>query len=172
VAVLPRTETAEADNKSRGELITPRFPIKQWNTFIEDDAVQADTYDFTEDGIDLQKKQVNKLIRDGDMIPLILEQSGKTEVALGETNWQAGTRLTFLLHDPTPQLLKRLSGSRKPSRKIVKPTQEAPEQPDTPIPAKESPRTNPQKPPASPQQPSPSTQPPSSQKNEGTQPVG
>ncbi|MEO0770212.1 MAG: NAD-binding protein, partial [Cyanobacteria bacterium J06649_4] len=125
VAVLPRIESTETDNTSRGEVRTPRFSVKQWNTFIEDDAVQTDTYSFTEDGLDLQRQQVNKLIRAGDMIPLITEQDGKLEVALGETDWQAGSQLTFLLHDPTPQLIKRLSGSRKPSRKIVKPTQDA-----------------------------------------------
>ncbi|MEL6855050.1 MAG: cation:proton antiporter [Cyanobacteria bacterium J06606_4] len=130
VAVLPRTETGESDTYNRGDLQTPRFPVKQWNTFIKDDAVQTGTYDFTEDALDLQREQVNKLIREGDMIPLIVEQKGKeqkgkVEVALGETVWQAGSQLTYLLHDPTPQLIKRLSGARKPSRQIVKPTKEA-----------------------------------------------
>jgi len=121
-AVLPRTESPETKTQNRGDIRTPRFPVKQWNTFIADDAVQTSTYDFTEDAIEPQREQVNKLIQDGDMIPLIVEQTGKTEVALGATNWQAGTRLTCLLHDPTPQLIKRLSGARKPSRQIVKPT--------------------------------------------------
>ncbi|MEL6262191.1 MAG: cation:proton antiporter [Cyanobacteria bacterium J06626_6] len=135
VAVLPRTETGETDTQNRGGLQTPRFPVKQWNTFIKDDAVQTGTYDFTEDAIELQRDQVNKLIREGDLIPLIVElkgkeqkgkdQKGKVEVALGETGWQAGSHLTYLLHDPTPQLIKRLSGARKPSRQIVKPTREA-----------------------------------------------
>ncbi|MEL6470820.1 MAG: cation:proton antiporter [Cyanobacteria bacterium J06623_4] len=135
VAVLPRTESSESDTHNRGDLRTPRFPVKQWNTFIQDDAVQTGTYDFTEDALELQRDQVNKLIREGDMIPLIVEQKrkeqkskdqkGKVEVALGETAWQAGSQLTYLLHDPTPQLIKRLSGTRKPSRQIVKPTKEA-----------------------------------------------
>lgn len=122
VAVLPRATDAETDSKSRGDIRTPRLSVKTWNTFITDDAVQSSTYDFTEDAIEPQREQVNKMIRDGDMIPLITEQAGKIEVALGETSWPAGSKLTYLLHDPTPQLLKRLSGARKPSRQIVKPT--------------------------------------------------
>ncbi|MEL7333122.1 MAG: NAD-binding protein, partial [Cyanobacteria bacterium J06560_2] len=124
-AVLPRKEAGQKA-KNRGELRTPRLPVKQWNTFIKDDAVQTDTYDFTEEAIALQREQVNKLIESGDMVPLITEQDGKVEVMLDEIEWQAGSRLTYLLHDPTPQLIKRLSGARKPSRQIVKPTAESP----------------------------------------------
>ncbi|MEM6867747.1 MAG: cation:proton antiporter [Cyanobacteria bacterium P01_C01_bin.121] len=125
-AVLPRTESGEPKDKNRGELQTPRLPVKQWNTFIQDDAVQAGTYDFTEDALELQREQVNKLIKAGDMVPLVCEQADTLEVALSERPWKAGSRLTFLLHDPTPQLIKRLSGARKPSRQLIKPTNDGP----------------------------------------------
>jgi len=123
-AVLPRTETEETSTQQRGELQTPRLPVKQWNTFIQDDAVQTGTYDFTEDSLALQCEQVNNLIKAGDMVPLVSEQADKLEVVLGTRQWKAGSKLTYLLHDPTPQLIKRLSGARKPSRQIIKPTKE------------------------------------------------
>jgi NhaP-type Na+/H+ or K+/H+ antiporter len=121
---LPRREASETDDSSRGELRTPRLPVKQWNTYIADDAVQKGTYEFTTEAINAQREQVNKLIREGDMAPLVTEQNGKLEVALGEADWPVGSQLIYLLHDPTPQLIKRLSGARRPSRQIVKPTQE------------------------------------------------
>lgn len=124
-AVLPRRESGEAA-KNRGDLRTPRFPVKQWNTFITDDAVERGSYEFTAEAIAAQRDQVNRLIREGDMVPLVTEQNGKLEVALDETNWQASSKLIYLLHDPTPQLIKRLSGARKPSRQLVKPTTEKP----------------------------------------------
>lgn len=127
-AVLPRTESVESKDKNRGELQTPRLPVKQWNTFIQDDAVQAGTYDFTEDALELQREQVNKLIKAGDMVPLVSEQADTLEVVLSERQWKAGSRLTFLLHDPTPQLIKRLSGARKPSRQLIKPTNDGPKE--------------------------------------------
>ncbi|MEM9151242.1 MAG: NAD-binding protein, partial [Cyanobacteria bacterium P01_F01_bin.3] len=127
-AVLPRTESVEPKDKNRGELQTPRLPVKQWNTFIQDDAVQAGTYDFTEDALELQREQVNKLIKAGDMVPLVSEQADTLEVVLSERQWKAGSRLTFLLHDPTPQLIKRLSGARKPSRQLIKPTNDGPKE--------------------------------------------
>lgn len=131
-AVLPRAKIGTADatknDKARGDVKTPRLPVKKWNTYITDDAVQMGTYDFTEDAIALQRDQVNNLIKDGDVIPLVIEQAKQLEVVLGETEWPTGSQLTYLIHDPTPQLLKRLSGTRKPSRQIIKPTSE-----DSPI---------------------------------------
>lgn len=124
-AVLPRRESGEAAT-SRGDLRTPRLPVKQWNTFITDDAVERGTYEFTEETIMAQRDQVNRLIQEGDMVPLVTEQNGQLEVALDKTNWQASSKLVYLLHDPTPQLIKRLSGTRKPSRQLVKPTTEKP----------------------------------------------
>ncbi len=126
VAVLPRTEEEEAGAKSRGDLRTPRLPVKRWNTFIADDAVERGVYEFTAESIEAQREQVNKLIRSGDMVPLVIEKNGKLEVALGENDWQLQTKLVYLLHDPTPQLIKRLSGARKPSRQLVKPVAEKP----------------------------------------------
>ena len=67
------------------------------------------------------REQVNKLIREGDMVPLVIEQDDKLEVALGETEWPVGSKLICLLHDSTPPMLKRLSGARKPSRQLLKP---------------------------------------------------
>ncbi|MEM6449724.1 MAG: cation:proton antiporter [Cyanobacteria bacterium P01_D01_bin.105] len=118
VAALPRSE--EADPENRGELRTPRFPVKQWNTYIVDDAFERATYEFTSDELEDQRAQINKLIRNGEMLPLAVEQNGKLELVLGERDWQAGRQLTFLLHDPTPKLMKMLSGARKPSRKLEK----------------------------------------------------
>ncbi|MEL6813226.1 MAG: cation:proton antiporter [Cyanobacteria bacterium J06598_3] len=137
VAVLPRTEAGEDESKSRGELRTPRLPVKQWNTFLADDAFEKGTYEFTAEAIAAQREQVNKLIRAGDMVPLVIKKEGKLKVALGENNWQAESTLVYLLHDPTPQLLKRLSGARKPSRQLVKPTAEKPtDNPTGPLPEK------------------------------------
>ena len=127
-AVLPRLDESEPVVKSianRGDLRTPRLPVKQWNTYIADDAVDVGIYAFTEETIEAQREQVNKLIDAGDMVPLVIELGDKIEVAMSERSWMAGSKLTYLLHDPTPQLIKRLSGGgRKPSRQIVKPTEE------------------------------------------------
>lgn len=120
-AVLPRPEAGEAGSLSRGDVRTPRLSVKQWNTFIADDAFERGTYEFTEDAIAAQREQVNKLIREGDMVPLVIEQDDKLEVALGETEWPINSKLICLLHDSTPPMIKRLSGARKPSRQLLKP---------------------------------------------------
>ena len=128
IAVLPRLDESDPMAKSvmnRGELRTPRLPVKQWNTYIADDAVDVGIYEFTEETIEAQREQVNKLVDSGDMVPLVVALGDTIEVAMSERNWIPGSKLTYLLHDPTPQLIKRLSGGgRKPSRQIVKPTEE------------------------------------------------
>ncbi|MEL6779505.1 MAG: cation:proton antiporter [Cyanobacteria bacterium J06597_16] len=133
VAVLPRkvqakeglpTEGVAKADQNRGDVRTPRMSVKRWNTFIADDAVEKGRYEFTADSLEAQREQVNKLIRSGDMVPLVIEQNDKLEVALGEDKWPADSKLVYFLHDPTPQLIKRLSGARKPSRQLVKPPPE------------------------------------------------
>jgi len=117
-AALPRTD--ETDTKSRGDVQTPRLPVKQWNTYIADDAFEKGTYEFTEEDLENQQAQVNKLIRSGEMLPMAIEKGGKLELVLGESSWPSGGQLTCILHDPTPKLMKMLSGARKPSRKLEK----------------------------------------------------
>ena len=123
-AVLPQAAEGEKAD-SRKEIRTLRLPVKQWNTFIADDAVETDTYDFTDEAIEAQRDRVNKLIQDGDLVPLVVKQSGKLEVALAKRDWQVGDQITYLLHDPTPQLIKRLSGARKPARQLMETVKKA-----------------------------------------------
>ena len=51
------------------------------------------------------------MVQAGELAPLLLERQGYLQVVSATQIWQAGDRIIYLLYDPTPKLLKRLSGS-------------------------------------------------------------
>ena len=59
------------------------------------------------------------MITAGDLLPITLQRNGKLDVVLGPDTWQPGDTITYLMHDPTPQLLKRLSGGKRTGRLVT-----------------------------------------------------
>jgi hypothetical protein len=47
---------------------------------------------------------------------LLLEREDTFQVMAAEDEWKAGDLIIYLLHDPKPALLKRLSGAKNPLR--------------------------------------------------------
>ncbi|MBE9076720.1 cation:proton antiporter [Romeria aff. gracilis LEGE 07310] len=124
-AVLPRETDTNNKPTSRDALLLPRLSVKTWNSYIKDNRYERGEIQLTQSQLEAQRDRLNKLIRNGDMIPLALQRDEKLDLALVNSDWRAGDRLTYLLHDPTPQLLKRLSGGRSPSRLAVEPLTKA-----------------------------------------------
>ncbi|OZH54563.1 hypothetical protein AFK68_10145 [Hydrocoleum sp. CS-953] len=53
------------------------------------------------------------MIKSGEFIPILIERQGSLQVFPATENWQPGDQIIYLLHDPKPKLLKRLSGSQQ-----------------------------------------------------------
>ncbi|NEP16843.1 MAG: sodium:proton antiporter [Leptolyngbya sp. SIO4C1] len=121
LAVLPRSDAEKPlpEVKRKSKILRPKLPIKTWNTYLNDNAVQLGKTQLQADQLDEQREQLNKLAADGDMMPLILQRDAKLDIAFSKEGWQAGDTITYLLHDPTPQLIKRLSGGRRTGRLIA-----------------------------------------------------
>ncbi|MEM1252849.1 MAG: cation:proton antiporter [Cyanobacteria bacterium P01_H01_bin.21] len=136
LAVLPRSE-AEAEPKpnGKGKKVTPTpLPIKTWITYLKDDAAELKTTQLQPEEFEKQREQLNKLIGSGDLLPITLQRNGKLDVVLGQGTWQPGDTVTYLMHDPTPQLLKRLSGGKRTGRLVsdtLPPSKEATPLPET-----------------------------------------
>lgn len=115
LAVYPRDP--QAKNKSKVlQAFLPEFKLKTWNQHLNDEQVKLGTMTLKDPGFSLQKIQLQALIRTGDLLPLFVERDDKINlIAAGET-WQVGDRLIYLLHDPRPDLLKRLSGGNQSTR--------------------------------------------------------
>jgi hypothetical protein len=67
----------------------------------------------------MQRAHLRALIRSKDLMPLLIKREDQLWVSLTEADWQAGDRIVYLLHDPKPKLLQRLSGGSRPSRLTV-----------------------------------------------------
>lgn len=108
----PQTKTTVNREKIQQAFI-PDLPLKQWNSYLEDREVKLGETVLREPGLEFQRAHLQALIRSGELIPLLLERNGNLQVIPASESWQAGDQIIYLLHDPKPQLLKRLSGSEK-----------------------------------------------------------
>jgi len=156
VAVMPkedlekeRATTSAAGKKSKnsknsstqkaaaGKTIAPKtIALKLWNSHLRTGAVRLGETQLRSDGALMQRAHLRALIRSGELIPLVVKRNNRMWVALTEEdNWKAGDRLIYLLHDPKPKLLQRLSGGSRPNKLNVEilPTVE-----DVPLPTKVS----------------------------------
>ncbi|MGD1910136.1 MAG: cation:proton antiporter [Rivularia sp. (in: cyanobacteria)] len=118
LAVFPRDPQAGGSkNKSKVlQAFLPDFKIKTWNQHLNDRQVKLGTMTLKNPGFSLQKIQLQALIRTGDLLPLFIERDDKIQVMAASETWQVGDRLIYLLHDPRPDLLKRLSGTNQSTR--------------------------------------------------------
>jgi NhaP-type Na+/H+ or K+/H+ antiporter len=108
----PQTKTTVNREKIQQAFI-PDLPLKQWNSYLEDREVKLGETVLREPGLEFQRAHLQALIRSGELIPLLIERNGNLQVIPASESWQAGDQIIYLLHDPKPQLLKRLSGSEK-----------------------------------------------------------
>jgi NhaP-type Na+/H+ or K+/H+ antiporter len=114
LAVFPRdpqATTSTNENKVNQALI-PDLPIKTWNEYINDGRVKLGTTTLNESDFDLQQAHMQALIKAGELIPLLVERDKHLQVMPAAEEWEVGDRIIYLLHDPRPHLLKRLSGAR------------------------------------------------------------
>ncbi|MEM9266763.1 MAG: cation:proton antiporter [Cyanobacteria bacterium P01_F01_bin.13] len=121
LAILPRSdkETEQKPNGKGSKVTSTPLAIKTWNTYLKDDAAELSTTQLQLENFEKQRDQLNKLITGGDVLPITLQRNGKLDVVLGPATWQPGDTVTYLIHDPTPQLLKRLSGGKRTGRLIT-----------------------------------------------------
>jgi NhaP-type Na+/H+ or K+/H+ antiporter len=112
-AVYPRDPQASLPaNKAKiSQPFLPDLPSKNWNQFISDGEVKLGETELKQPGFAFQVAHLQALMRSKELIPLLREREGHLQVVPASETWQPGDRIIYLLHDPKPKLLKRLSGS-------------------------------------------------------------
>ena len=55
-------------------------------------------------------------MRSGELLPLLIKRQGNLQIVRSDEDWLAEDEIFYLLHDPRPNLLKRLSGGVQTSR--------------------------------------------------------
>lgn len=134
LAVFPRDPQAStpADKNKIHQAFVPDLPLKTWNKYLSDRRVKLGTTMLEEPGFSFQQSHLQALIRSGELVPLLVEQEERFQVVPATEDWQPGDRIIYLLHDPRPSLLKRLSGASQSNRLTL---EKLPEVEEVPIPS-------------------------------------
>ncbi|GBF82821.1 cation:proton antiporter [Aphanothece sacrum] len=93
--------------------------IKTWNEYLHEGQIKLGKTSFKEPGFSLQQAHFQALIRAGELLPLLVKRQGSLQVVKATEDWQLADEVMYLLHDPRPKLLKRLSGGIQSSRELV-----------------------------------------------------
>jgi len=112
LAVFPRDpQTPTTSNTTKvNQAFVSQLPIKSWNQYLSDGQVKLGQTTLKEQEFAFQRAHLQALIRSGELIPLLLEREAGLQVVSSTEDWQPGDEIIYLLHDPRPNLLKRLSG--------------------------------------------------------------
>lgn len=117
LAVFPRDpQTPTTSNTTKvNQAFVPQLSIKSWNQYLNDGQVKLGQTILKELEFTFHRAHLQALIRSGELMPLLLEREASLQIASATENWQPGDEIIYLLHDPRPNLLKRLSGATSSS---------------------------------------------------------
>jgi len=115
LAAFPDLSSAGSNKGKIGQAFIGKVPIKTWNQYISDGQVKLGKTILKQAGLSFQQAHLQALIRSGELLPLLVKRQYLQVVKAGE-EWLAGDEIIYILHDPRPKLLKRLSGNTMSSR--------------------------------------------------------
>ncbi|MCW5317639.1 sodium:proton antiporter [Nostoc sp. KVJ3] len=111
LAVFPRDPQASISVSNKvNQAFIPDLAIKTWNEYLNDGRVKLGTTTLNELEFSTQCDRIQEKIRTGVLIPLLVEREERLQVMPVNQDWEIGDRIIYLLYDPRPSLLKRLSG--------------------------------------------------------------
>lgn len=131
LAAFPRNSPAGANaNKTKvNQAFISQIPIKTWNQYLRDGQVKLGKTVLKAEGFSFQQAHLQALVRSGELLPLLVKRKDRLQVVKADEEWQQGDEIFYLLHDPRPKLLKRLSGASPSSRLALEKLSEVEEVP-------------------------------------------
>jgi len=120
-AAFPKNSQARTPaNKTKvNQAFMSEIPIKVWNQYVEDGKIKLGHTVLREEGFSFQQAHLQALIRAGELLPLLIKRGQALQVVKANQEWQPGEEIFYILHDPRPKLLKRLSGRNSASRLAI-----------------------------------------------------
>ena len=120
-AAFPKNSQARTPaNKTKvNQAFMSEIPIKVWNQYVEDGKIKLGHTVLREEGFSFQQAHLQALIRAGELLPLLIKRGQALQVVKANQEWQPGEEIFYILHDPRPKLLKRLSGGNSASRLAI-----------------------------------------------------
>ncbi len=117
LAVFPRKPQANSSSNHKvSQAFATELVIKTWNEYLNDGRVKLGTTTLNDSEFGKQQERIQEKIKSGDLIPLLVEREDRLQVMPASQEWLVGDRIIYLLHDPRPNLLKRLSGGTQSTR--------------------------------------------------------
>ncbi|MGK7871884.1 MAG: cation:proton antiporter [Xenococcaceae cyanobacterium] len=131
LAVFPHNPQGNptANNIKVNQAFIAQVPIKTWNTYLSDGQVKLGKTVLKEAGLSFQQAHLQALIRSGELLPLLVKRERSLQVVKASEEWQIRDEIIYILHDPRPKLLKRLSGGSQSSRLAIEKLPEVEEVP-------------------------------------------
>ncbi len=119
LAAFPQNSLVENTKTKVNQALIPQLQIKTWNTYIDDGQIKLGLTVLKEPEFSFKLAHLQALIRAGEMLPLLVKRKDSLQVAVAKEEWQVGDEIYYLVHDPRPKLLKRLSGGNQSSRLLL-----------------------------------------------------
>ena len=117
-AIFPSQSSAPASSKNIK--INPAFieslSVKTWNEYLNQGQIKLGKTILKESGLSIQQAHLEALIRAGELLPLLVKRENNLQVFNAIGDRRVGDEIIYLLHDPRPKLLKRLSGNSQSTR--------------------------------------------------------
>lgn len=120
-AAFPKNSKARTPaNKTKvNQAFMSEIPIKVWNEYVDEGKIKLGHTVLREEGFSFQQAHLQALIRSGELLPLLIKRQDSLQVVKADQEWQPGEEIFYILHDPRPKLLKRLSGGETTSRLAI-----------------------------------------------------
>ncbi len=112
----PAVSTGGKGKNKVDQALAAQIPVKTWNHYLNEGQVKLGKTVLKEAGLSFQQAHLKALVRSGELLPLLVKRGEKLQVVKATEEWRAGDEIIYLLHDPRPKLLKRLSGGSQSSR--------------------------------------------------------
>ena len=120
LAAFPQNSADNGAKKAKvSQALIPQLPIKTWNSYIDDGQVKLGRTVLQEPDFYFKSAHLKALVRAGEMLPLLVKRRDSFQVAVAAEEWQVKDEIYYLIHDPRPKLLKRLSGGNQSSRLLL-----------------------------------------------------
>ncbi|QLE55315.1 sodium:proton antiporter [Nostoc sp. TCL26-01] len=130
LAVFPRDPQANgAANSKIQQAFVSDLAIKTWNEYVNDGRVKLGTTTLNASEFASQQGHIQDKIRAGVLVPLLVERAERLQILPANQDWEVGDRIIYLLHDPRPNLLKRLSGASQSTPLVLEKLPEVEERP-------------------------------------------
>jgi NhaP-type Na+/H+ or K+/H+ antiporter len=119
LAAFPQNSLLENSKTKVNQALIPQLQIKTWNNYIDEGQIKLGLTVLAESEFSFRLAHLQALIRGGEMLPLLVQRNNNLQVAVAKEEWQIGDQIYYLVHDPRPKLLKRLSGGNQSSRLLL-----------------------------------------------------